>query len=61
MLEVPCHLTLAWHCGRSLATPAVRAMAKANNIDISTVQGSGKSGRVMKEDMLRVLGGQVRA
>jgi pyruvate/2-oxoglutarate dehydrogenase complex dihydrolipoamide acyltransferase (E2) component len=36
-------------------------MAKANNIDISTVQGSGKSGRVMKEDMLRVLGGQVRA
>jgi len=33
-------------------------MAKANNIDIATVQGSGKSGRVMKEDMLRVLGGQ---
>lgn len=45
---------------RSLATPAVRAIAKANNLDISTVQGSGKSGRVMKEDILRVLGGKVR-
>jgi len=43
---------------RSLATPAVRAIAKANNLDISTVQGSGKSGRVMKEDILRVLGGK---
>ena len=37
----------------------MRAIAKANNLDISTVQGSGKSGRVMKEDILRVLGGKV--
>jgi pyruvate/2-oxoglutarate dehydrogenase complex dihydrolipoamide acyltransferase (E2) component len=44
---------------RSLATPAVRAIAKANNLDISTVEGSGKSGRVMKEDVLRVLSGKV--
>ena len=43
---------------QSLATPAVRAIAKAHSIDIATVQGSGKNGRVMKEDMLRVLGGQ---
>jgi pyruvate/2-oxoglutarate dehydrogenase complex dihydrolipoamide acyltransferase (E2) component len=46
---------------RSLATPAVRAIAKANNLDILTVEGSGKSGRVMKEDVLRVLSGKVRA
>ena len=55
---------LTWMCpadgaDRSLATPAVRAIARANNIDIATVQGSGKGGRVMKEDMLRVLGGKV--
>jgi pyruvate/2-oxoglutarate dehydrogenase complex dihydrolipoamide acyltransferase (E2) component len=37
----------------------VRAIAKANNLDISTVEGSGKSGRVMKEDVLRVLSGKV--
>ncbi|KAH3849776.1 hypothetical protein DPMN_092180, partial [Dreissena polymorpha] len=41
-----------------LATPAVRKMAKENKIKLSDVQGSGKEGRVLKEDILRHLGGE---
>lgn len=38
-----------------LATPAVRSLAKVNNIDLSSVKGSGESGRVMKEDVEKLL------
>lgn len=40
---------------KSLATPAVRRLAQENSIDLGYVQGSGKDGRVMKEDVLRYL------
>ncbi|KAI9318957.1 2-oxoacid dehydrogenases acyltransferase-domain-containing protein [Dichotomocladium elegans] len=40
---------------RSLATPAVRRMIKENNIDILDIQGTGKDGRVLKEDVLAYL------
>jgi 2-oxoisovalerate dehydrogenase E2 component (dihydrolipoyl transacylase) len=36
----------------SLATPAVRRVAKENNIDITQIQGTGKNGRVLKEDVV---------
>ncbi|CAO3695167.1 unnamed protein product [Umbelopsis ramanniana] len=36
----------------SLATPAVRRVAKENAIDITQIQGSGKNGRVLKEDVV---------
>lgn len=38
--------------GTVLATPAVRKFAKDKEIEISSVTGTGKDGRVLKEDIL---------
>jgi len=38
-----------------LSTPAVRRMARENAVDLSLVTGSGKNGRVLKEDLLHFL------
>jgi 2-oxoisovalerate dehydrogenase E2 component (dihydrolipoyl transacylase) len=38
-----------------LAAPAVRHLAKKHNIDISQIVGTGKDGRVRKEDVLNIL------
>ena len=43
--------------GRGLATPAVRRIAREHRIEVSTLLGSGKAGRVTKEDILRVVEG----
>eukprot|EP00455_Lapot_gusevi_P038475 TRINITY_DN4313_c0_g1_i2.p1 TRINITY_DN4313_c0_g1~~TRINITY_DN4313_c0_g1_i2.p1 ORF type:complete len:360 (-),score=167.56 TRINITY_DN4313_c0_g1_i2:5-1084(-) len=40
---------------RFLTTPAVRRIAKENNIDLRLVRGTGPDGRILKEDMLRFL------
>lgn len=37
----------------SLATPAVRHMVKEHNLKIEDIQGTGKEGRVLKEDVQR--------
>ncbi|VDM44361.1 unnamed protein product [Toxocara canis] len=42
--------------GKALATPAVRRIAIEHNVDLSKVHGSGKDGRVLKEDILRFVG-----
>ena len=49
--------------GKALASPAVRRMARALDIDLSRVPGSGKHGRVYKEDITRfqAQGGAVSA
>lgn len=41
-----------------LATPAVRHLAYQHKITLSTVQGSGKDGRVTKADLLDVISGK---
>ena len=39
----------------ALATPAVRRIARENNLDLSLVPSSGKDGRVLKDDVLNYL------
>jgi pyruvate dehydrogenase E2 component (dihydrolipoamide acetyltransferase) len=38
-----------------LATPAVRKLAKEHDIDLKSIDGSGKDGRVLKEDIQAVI------
>ena len=42
---------------RVRSTPLVRRMAREHGVDISQLQGTGLSGRVTKDDLLKVLGG----
>uniref|UniRef100_A0AC34FU46 Dihydrolipoamide acetyltransferase component of pyruvate dehydrogenase complex n=1 Tax=Panagrolaimus sp. ES5 TaxID=591445 RepID=A0AC34FU46_9BILA len=41
---------------KALATPAVRRISMENKVDLSKISGTGKDGRVLKEDVLRFLG-----
>ncbi|TPX14260.1 uncharacterized protein E0L32_000654 [Thyridium curvatum] len=41
------------HAG--LATPAVRHLSKEKNIDITQINGTGKDGRVLKEDIFKFI------
>ncbi|CEO94829.1 hypothetical protein PBRA_003642 [Plasmodiophora brassicae] len=41
--------------GKVLTTPAVRRISREYNIDLSTVTGTGPGGRILKEDVLRVI------
>lgn len=45
--------------GKALASPAVRRIAREYQIDIAQVPGSGKNGRVLKEDIVRFQQGGV--
>ena len=38
-----------------LTTPAVRKMAREHELDLSSINGSGKQGRVLKEDVLNFM------
>ncbi|MET0786460.1 MAG: dihydrolipoamide acetyltransferase family protein [Paenisporosarcina sp.] len=43
--------------GRVIAMPSVRKFARDNDVEISQVNGSGKNGRVMKEDIEAFMNG----
>ena len=38
--------------------PSVRKYARDNNVDITLVEGTGKNGRILKEDIDRFLTGE---
>ena len=38
-----------------LATPAVRRVSRENNVTLSNVLGSGKEGRILKEDVMQFI------
>ena len=41
---------------RKNLSPAVRKMVEENNIDLSNVEGTGKSGRISKKDLINLMG-----
>jgi 2-oxoglutarate dehydrogenase E2 component (dihydrolipoamide succinyltransferase) len=47
--------------GDSLLSPAARKMAEENNLDVTAIKGTGKDGRVTKEDVVNHLSGQSAA
>ena len=46
---------------KALATPAVRRMASEHGLNITEIQGTGKDGRVLKEDVINFLSSQTPA
>ncbi|GAA5189378.1 dihydrolipoyllysine-residue acetyltransferase [Ferrimonas gelatinilytica] len=47
--------------GKALASPAVRRLAREHELDLGLVPGSGKNGRVFKEDVHRYLAAKEQA
>jgi len=51
VMEVPV-ISAAATSDKVLTTPAVRKMAREHSLDLATIAGTGKQGRVLKEDVL---------
>ncbi|MDB2549896.1 2-oxo acid dehydrogenase subunit E2 [Porticoccaceae bacterium] len=54
VMEVPV-ISAAATSDKVLTTPAVRKMALEHSLDLATIAGTGKQGRVLKEDVLAYL------
>jgi 2-oxoisovalerate dehydrogenase E2 component (dihydrolipoyl transacylase) len=50
--------TILVNNSKALSTPAVRHLAKSHGIDINQIQGTGKNGRVTKEDIINYMDGK---
>lgn len=42
---------------KPLTSPVVRRLAREHNVDLRTIKGSGKNGRILKEDFLQAVSG----
>jgi len=51
----PCEIQATGDSHKVLTTPAVRKMAREHQLDLATIVGTGKQGRVLKEDVLGFL------
>lgn len=49
------HLDATAHPARGISTPAVRRIAREQGLSVASVAGTGKDGRVTKEDILKVV------
>lgn len=54
-VEPSASTAMSARAGKAVASPAVRRLARSHDIDLSLVPGSGKHGRVYKEDIARYL------
>ena len=54
VMEVPV-ISAAATSDKVLTTPTVRKMAREHSLDLATIAGTGKQGRVLKEDVLAYL------
>lgn len=49
------HLDATAHPARGISTPAVRRIAREQGLSVASMAGTGKDGRVTKEDILKVV------
>lgn len=53
--EAPKAVAPAAAAGDSIVSPAARKLAADNGLDIEAIKGTGKDGRILKEDVLRAI------
>jgi len=61
LVKQPINVTQSEINKKVLTTPAVRKLAREHDLDLNLISGSGKSGRILKEDVLEYLKPDLKA
>ena len=61
LVKQPINVTPSEINKKVLTTPAVRKLAREHDLDLNLISGSGKSGRILKEDVLEYLKPDLKA
>ena len=61
LVKQPANVTQSEINKKVLTTPAVRKLAREHDLDLNLISGSGKSGRILKEDVLEYLKPDLKA
>ena len=61
LVKQPINVTKSEINKKVLTTPAVRKLAREHDLDLNLISGSGKSGRILKEDVLEYLKPDLKA